>query len=257
MTRISVDEVSGLRGEGYSKLEAFERAPGRRGVLLDFDGTLSPIVARPELAQIREGARDVLAYLVPRLSLVAVISGRTTAQLSRLVPVDGIRLTGMYGLGVVGDLPPGLAEAVSEAAGDVEGTRIEPKDGSVAVHFRAADDPATARAGLHDLLGPIARRFDYEVIEGKRVLELVPAGRPLKEGAVERIVGEAKLDAVLYAGDDVADLRAFAALDRMEVDGLVTVKVAVRGPESPRDLLETADIVVDGPAGLVVLLGGL
>jgi trehalose 6-phosphate phosphatase len=95
------------------------------------------------------------------------------------------------------------------------------------------------------------------VIEGKRVLELVPAGRPLKEGAVERVVSEAKLDGVLYAGDDVADLRAFAALDRAAVDGIATVKVAVRGPESPRALLDAADVVVDGPAGLVVLLGGL
>ena len=61
----------------------------------------------------------------------------------------------------------------------------------------------------------------------------MPGGRPLKEGAVERIVTEARLDAVLYAGDDVADQRAFEALDRLAAGGLTTLKVAVHGPETP------------------------
>jgi len=82
----------------------------------------------------------------------------------------------------------------------------------------------------------------------------VPAGRPLKGGAVERIVIDAALDAVLYAGDDQADLKAFEVLDRLSADGLVAVKVAVHGPETPTALTASADVVVDGPAGLVGLL---
>jgi trehalose 6-phosphate phosphatase len=96
-----------------------------------------------------------------------------------------------------------------------------------------------------------------DLVEGKMVLELVPTDRPMKGGAVERIAGEAALEAVLFAGDDVADLDAFAALDRLSARGLTAVKVAVRGPETPAPLLEAADLQVEGPEGLVALLRDL
>lgn len=79
----------------------------------------------------------------------------------------------------------------------------------------------------------------------------------MKEGAVEGLAVEERLDAALFAGDDLADLRAFAALDRLAERGVLTVKIAVRGPETPRALTDAADVVVDGPAGLVILLDRL
>jgi trehalose 6-phosphate phosphatase len=79
----------------------------------------------------------------------------------------------------------------------------------------------------------------------------------MKGGVVERIAGGSELQAVLYAGDDVADLDAFDAVDRLAAKGLATVKVAVRGDETPAGLLDAADVVVEGPAGLVALLRGL
>ncbi len=241
-------------------LRAFQRAAGepdagRAGVLLDFDGTLSPIVARPELAMMRDGARAAIGRLVDRYAVVAIVSGRTPAQLRDLVGIDGVLLAGLYGLGdETGDLAMSLVTAVTDATARVPGTRVERKGGSIAVHFRGADDPRAAEALLHGLLGPIARDAELEIIGGKKVLELVPAGTPLKEGAVERIVEEARLDAVLYAGDDLADVRAFAALDRLAAGGAVTVKVAVHGSETPTELTDAADVIVDGPAGLVGLL---
>jgi trehalose 6-phosphate phosphatase len=236
-------------------LLAFQRAEGRVGVVLDFDGTLSPIVARPELAKIRDGAREAIARLVGRYAVVAVVSGRTPAQLRELIGIEGVLLAGLYGMGDdMGDLAPSVVTEVIDAAARVPGSRVERKGGSIAVHFRAADDPRAAEALLHGLLGPIARDAGLEVIGGKKVLELLPAGRPLKGGAVERIAKDADLDAVLYAGDDLADVRAFAALDRLAADGALTVKVAVHGSETPVELTDAADVVVDGPAGLVGLL---
>jgi trehalose 6-phosphate phosphatase len=98
-----------------------------------------------------------------------------------------------------------------------------------------------------------------ELAFGKRVVELVPAGRPLKEGAVERIVDEERLSMALYAGDDVADLRAFAALDRGCASGRLelAVKVAVRGAETPAELVAAADIVLEGPEEMVEVLDRL
>jgi trehalose 6-phosphate phosphatase len=224
-------------------------------VLLDFDGTLSPIVARPELAMIREGARQAIDRLVERYAVVAIVSGRTPSELRDLVGIDGVQLAGLYGLGEdTGELSLSVVTAVTNAAARGPGTRVERKGGSIAVHFRGADDSRAAEALLHPLLGPIAREARLEMIGGKKVLELVPEGLPLKEGAVERIVHDSELDAVLYAGDDLADVRAFAALDRLAARGATTVKVAVLGSETPTELTDAADLVVDGPAGLVGLL---
>lgn len=237
-------------------LSTFQSADTRGGILLDFDGTLSPIVLRPELAQIRSGAPEALRRLVGRYALVAVISGRTTEELRDFVTVPGVRLVGSYGLGD-STLPPEVINAVRDAAASVSGARVESKAASVAVHVRGADDPDAAEASLRAALTAIGQVYDLEVIDGKRVLELVPAGRPLKGGVVESLVAQERLDAVLYAGDDLADLRAFDSLDRLATEGLRTVKVAVRGAETPRLLNEAADIVVDGPAGLVLLLNQL
>lgn len=240
------------------RLASFRNGEGRAGVLLDFDGTLSPIVARPELARIRDGARDAIARLVGRYAVVAIVSGRTGDQLRELVGVEGVRLAGLYGLA---DEAPPLADDVLDrvrsVAGGVQGARMEPKGGSVAVHYRAADDAEVAHDALEAGLARIASDAGLEILRGKMVVELVPAGRPLKEGAVERIVRDASLDAVLYAGDDVADLRAFEALDRLAARGVRTVKVAVHGRETPVALSDAADVVVDGPAGLVTLLRAL
>ena len=240
------------------RLSSFRNGEGRAGVLLDFDGTLSPIVAKPELARIREGAREAITRLVSRYAVVAIVSGRTGDQLRELVGVEGVRLAALYGLAE--EAPPlssDVLDAVGEVASGVAGARAEHKGGSVAVHYRAADDAEAAYDQLAARLAPIAEGAGLELLPGKMVIELVPAGRPLKEGAVERIVEDERLDAVLYAGDDVADIRAFEALDRLAGHGLRTVKVAVHGRETPSALNDAADVVVDGPAGLVTLLRGL
>jgi trehalose 6-phosphate phosphatase len=234
------------------RFAAFERSEGRRGILLDFDGTLSPIVARPELAQIRDGAREALARLVSRYSIVAIVSGRTPSQLRELVQVEGVVLAGFYGLGdETATVPQEVTTKVIEATAHVPGARFEPKGGSLAVHYRGADDPVGAEGLLTGLLAPIARDANMELLAGKKVLELVPADHPLKQGAIERIVAEHRLEGVLFAGDDLADVGAF---DRLATGGINTVKVAVHGPETPASLLAAADVVVDGPAGLVGLL---
>jgi trehalose 6-phosphate phosphatase len=169
-----------------------------------------------------------------------------------------VQLFGLYGLeGEEPELQTPVAPHVVVAAAVVPEAWVEDKGVSLAVHYRQASDPPSARSRLVDALAPVAADAGLELIEGKMVLELVPPGRPLKGGAVERLAGRDGLDAVLYAGDDHADLDAFTALDRLAEGGSVTVKVAVRGPETPRTLTEEADVVVDGPAGLVGFLAQL
>jgi trehalose 6-phosphate phosphatase len=227
-------------------------------VLLDFDGSLAPIVARPELAAPEPGAREALAALVGRYAVVAVVTGRRAEEVAALLSVPGLRYEGLYGLqGLAPELLLAVLPQVERAAAAVPEAWVEDKGVSVAVHYRSAPDPVRARAALMAALEPVATDAGMVLVEGKMVLELVPADRPMKGGAVERIAGESALEAVLYAGDDVADLDAFDAVDRLAAGGLDTVKVAVRGAETPPGLMEAADVVVDGPRGLVALLGRL
>jgi trehalose 6-phosphate phosphatase len=155
------------------------------------------------------------------------------------------------------ELATAAAPLARRAANEVPGAWVEDKGVSIAVHYRAARDHVEARAALILALTPVASDSGLELIEGKMVLELVPPDRPLKGGAIERLAGELALDGALYAGDDHADVEAFVALDRLAAQGRTTVKVAVRGEETPRALLDAADLVVDGPVGLVGLLDQL
>lgn len=202
-----------------------------------------------------EGAIEVLGALAGRYRLVGIVTGRRSEEVAALLPVPHLRFFGLYGLGEdAPELATALAPSVEVAAGVVPEAWVEQKGPSIAVHYRQAPDPARARVRLLVALQPLATEGGLELIEGKMVLELVPPGRPMKGGAVERLVGEHGLEAVLYAGDDHADLDAFAALDRLAERGVLAITVAVLGPETPPALVEAADLVVKGPGGLVALL---
>ncbi len=246
MTRAAIDRVA---------QELAARAP-RAGIFLDVDGTLAPIVARPELARILPEIGPTLARLAGRLEVVAVISGRPSQQVRELVDVDGVVIVGTHGLE---DEPPMSAEVLEEieAAAAAVGAWVEPKGAAAAVHFRALEDPEAAEAASTAPLTAIAAARDLEIVPGKRILELTPAGRPRKGGAVERIARERGLEAVLFAGDDVGDLDAFAAVARLRANGLWTCGVAARGDDTPPDVVAAADVVVNGPLGMAVLLASI
>ena len=159
------------------RLASFRAWEGRAGVLLDFDGTLSPIVAKPELARIRDGARDAIARLVGRYAVVAIVSGRTGDQLRQLVGVDGVRLAALYGLAE--EATPSRATCSTRCGAwrtGVQGARVEPKGGSVAVHYRAAEDAASPQGTLATGLASVAEAAGLELLPGKMVIELVPPG---------------------------------------------------------------------------------
>lgn len=225
--------------------------------MLDFDGTLAEIVARPEHARPVDGARGALIELARRYRSVAIVTGRRSEEVAALLDVPHVTYVGLYGLEDVADeLVTAIVPRVQTATVEIAEAWVEDKGVSVAVHYRQAPDPVSARAALLVALQPVATEAGLELIEGKMVLELVPPDRPLKGGAVERLVREHGLQEVLYAGDDHADLDAFDALDRLIGSGDVraAVRVAVRGPETPPALVDGADVVAEGPAGLVELL---
>lgn len=228
----------------------------RTGLFLDFDGTLAEIVARPDLAAPYPGAAEVLAALASRLAVVALVTGRPSAWLRATLPVPGVEVFGLYGLERVGGpaLPPGVREEAAAAAGRVPGAWVEEKGRSVAVHYRAAPDPEVAGRTLLAWAGRLAAAYGVTVLPGKMVVELAPDAVPGKGAVVLAEARSRKLAGCLYAGDDRMDLDGFAAVDELVAEGTEAVKVAVRSEETPSELLEAADLVVERPAGLVALL---
>jgi trehalose 6-phosphate phosphatase len=242
-------------------LNALRGSPATSGLFLDFDGSLSEIVARPELAVAVPGARRVLADLAGSYAVVALVSGRPSAEVRERLAVPGVEVFGLYGLEDA-DAPGTMAasdrqallEDVTRCVEAVPGARLEDKGASLAVHFRGVADPEDAERRLLRGLRSAASRHGMVVLAGKMVLEVAPATTPGKGAPITREARARGLTAILYAGDDLADLDAFAALDRLWGEGLECVKVAVGGLETPAALVAAADVVVEGPAGLVALL---
>jgi trehalose 6-phosphate phosphatase len=224
--------------------------PARAAVFLDVDGTLAPIVSRPELAEVPDETRAELKRLVSRYALVACISGRTGAEARRLVGVDGIFYAGVHGLELAPEADAWRAP-LREVAG-LDWPWVEDKGLTVAFHWREADDEDAARASL-EKVAERAEALGLEARWGRKVLEVRPPVDADKGTAVRLLLAEHGLRRALYAGDDTTDLDAFAGLDGLEV----AVRVAVISAEAPPALRESADLTVDSPAELLELLRGL
>lgn len=249
-------------------LERLAAAPARTALLLDFDGTLTPIVADPTTSRLPAGLADVLAGLAGRLARVAIISGRPVAFLAEQAAVPGVRLLGLYGLESWTDgtreVHPDAARwqdavdraraRLAEAAGSLPGVWVEDKGLSVAVHWRRAQDPDAAEAAVTGLADRLAADTGLHAEPGKLVAELRPPVAWDKGAAVEALLAEldAGLDAatVAYIGDDRGDLPAFRAV---RAAGGVAVAVD-HGPETPEQVRAAADLVLDGPEAVADLL---
>ena len=225
-------------------------SPGEAAVLLDVDGTLAPIVARPELATVPEETRAELRRLVRRYALVACISGRTGVDAARVVGVDGPVYVGVHGL----ELAPEAERwrgPLREFAESVDWP-VEDKGLAVVFHYREAENE---EAALGVLRGVAARAtaLGLRAQFGRKVLEVRPPVAADKGTAVRALLEQRGLQRALYAGDDTTDLDAFRGLDGLDL----SVRIAVASAEGPPELRDAADIVVESPAELTELLRGL
>ena len=234
---------------------------------LDYDGTLAPIVARPELANARpEVVACVEALARNPNDLVAMVTGRSIEDLWTRAGTHQTWVLGRHGAQVAA--PGGeahLAEGLDETelmrgleavragieaeARTVDGAFVEDKGAGFALHTRGVTDPA-AEAALEQRLEALARDLDSHVLlKGKRVLELRPKGVD-KGWAFTRLVArEAPGACVLYIGDDTTDEDAFRALDADAITVRVTedpgIETAARyWVESPDDVLAFLQSVV-------------
>ncbi len=261
---------------GRIGLAALIAQPARSVVAVDFDGTLAPIVDDPGEARAHPDAVAALERLATVVGGVVVVTGRPAGDavaLGGFAAVAGLgRLVvlGHYGLErweartgkvLAPPLPPGVQlvrdrlPAVLAEAGAPEGTRIEDKHASLAVHVRGTHDPDAALALLREPLSRLAEEADLDVQPGRMVVELRPRGVD-KGAALRGYVEERAARAVLFAGDDLGDLPAYDAIDALRAEGVAGVKVC-SASEEVRELAERADLVVAGPDGFAAFLASL
>jgi trehalose 6-phosphate phosphatase len=257
-----------------SSLAELRADPGHAAILTDVDGTLAPIVERPEQAAVPSQASDLLARLSRKFGVVGCISGRRALEARRLVGVEQIAYAGNHGFELLlpGDSEPRLDPAVAGREGDAAeflaerngkalaavGLRREDKGPIQALHWRGAEDERAAEALAREL-GAEAGRAMLEPRWGRKVLELRPVGGGGKDAAVAALLAGAEINAAIYAGDDRTDLDACRRLRELRDEGALrtAVCVGVSSAEGPPELAEESDLLVDGPAGWLDLLAEL
>jgi trehalose 6-phosphate phosphatase len=252
-------------------LEPLRGDPAHAAILSDVDGTLAPIVERPEQAAVPARATELLRALSGRFARVGCISGRRALEARRLVGLPEISYAGNHGLELLlpGDEEPaldpalagrehGAAEFITQLdateLADV-GLRLEDKGPIQTLHWRGSVDERGAAARAHEIAAD-AGRAGLEPRWGRKVLELRPVGGGGKDAAVAALLADESITAAIYAGDDRTDLDACRRLRELRGEGRLatTVCVGILSPEAPPELAEEADLIVDGPEGWLDLL---
>ncbi|HSE09830.1 MAG TPA: trehalose-phosphatase [Nocardioidaceae bacterium] len=262
--------------EGQQRYDDLVADASRVVVGLDFDGVLSPIVPDPASAVIHaDGPRTIVA-LGEQVLGVAVITGRPARQAIELGGFEevgkslaqhdrALHLLGQYGNErwsslegrvVSPDPPEGLdafrAELPALLAGnDAADAFVEEKGLAIAVHTRRLQDPVGTFERLLPALTEAASRHDLGVEPGRMVIEVRAPGMHKGE-ALRTILGELGGHGVIFAGDDLGDIEAFRAVAEMRDQGRPGLLVC-SGSEEQKALVELADIVVDGPQGVLAL----
>jgi trehalose 6-phosphate phosphatase len=244
---------------------------------LDFDGVLSPIVPEPDEAHIHAKGPDVLVALADQVKAIVVVTGRPARQAVALGTLDevGNRLAerghdllvlGQYGnerwsakdRRILSPRPPkGLASFMIELpdlleAQGLSDAHIEEKGLAVAVHTRRLADPAGALETLEPVLRTKAAQHGLVLEPGRLVLEVRAPGMNKGE-TVRRLQKELRADAFMFIGDDLGDIEAFRAVMDLRKRGMLGLLVCSASEEQPA-LTELADVIVDGPDGVMELL---
>jgi trehalose 6-phosphate phosphatase len=248
--------------------EALAEPPA--GLLTDFDGTLSPIVADPSLARPIDGVVGALQVLARRLAVVAIVTGRAPLDARRMVGVSELLVAGNHGTEW---LEPSAAEpspspeaarlrllldGMLDRLPVLDGVVIEHKGLSATVHYRNAPDPDAALATLRRALGEPPAGLALR--SGRMSIELRPVGLGDKGAATRTIIERFGLRGVVVMGDDLTDLDMFAAVAEARSDGrLRGAIIGVGGADEdvPPAVADAADAILPSVADVASLLASL
>jgi trehalose 6-phosphate phosphatase len=204
-------------------------------VFLDYDGTLTPIVDRPEDAIISDSMREAVAGLAERCP-VCVVSGRDRPVVQELMGLDNLIVAGSHGFDIwspeegkierdedadFDELLDEVKTRVRDEVEPIEGTSVEPKAASVAVHYRLVSEDEKPR--VKQVVDEILKEHpdDLKMTPGKMVYEIQPKIDWDKGKAVLYLLETLELDrsdvVPVYIGDDVTDEDAFGTISEMGI----------------------------------------
>ena len=253
-----------------------QRLDGRQpAVFLDYDGTLTPIVDRPQDAVISDSMRDAVSRLAERAT-VCVVSGRDRSVIDQWMGIDGLVVAGSHGFDIGGqregavrhdavagveDLLANVTDRLRAEVGPVEGAGIEPKRFSVAVHYRLAapEQWPMIKAVVDGLLAEYPDQL--KVTPGKMVYEIQPKVDWDKGKAVQFLRRALHVEGdefvPLYLGDDITDEDAFKALTGSGNGRGVGVVVADLSDPEQADRSTAADFVLESTGEVQRFLNAL
>ena len=220
--------------------EIRKKLAGRKiHLFLDFDGTLTPVRKRPDMAKLSTEVSSILADLAIHMPL-AIVSGRDRDDVTALVGTEGLFYAGCHGFDIndprVPSLPvlegqctrediTGLGSVVAEAIAGFSDVVLKVKAWAIAIHYRSASakEARSLESVLLKLIKPLSQ---FRISQGDRVLEIVPNVRWDKGEAVlwlrEQFEKQYGRGEAIYIGDDTSDEDAFRALK----DNGITILVA-------------------------------
>lgn len=247
------------------------------GLVLDIDGTLSPIAPTPDSAYLYPGVQSLLEQvrdLSPDIHL-AIMTGRGIADGARIVNVDNITYIGTHGLEWSEGLPsthtvrivpeampyiePGkaLLDFAEQHLAEFPGVIVQRKNVGGTLHYRGASDHERTRERLLALMEGPTRQLGMRLGEGKMVVEIlapltIDKGQGLRHYALEH-----KLRGIVFAGDDRTDVNAVLEAIRMRrehPEQYATCAIVVQHHDTLPTLLEHGDVIVQGVEGMTQLL---
>jgi len=238
------------------------------GILSDIDGTLSRIADSPDAAVVDPGIREALRALSARVDVIGVATGRAARDARRMLDLDDVVYLGNHGMErlegeqlVVATEAAASVPAIDSVLETTKARIAEPgivfenKGVTGSIHYRNTANPTAMRERILEVVSPLANTSGLRVSEGRMVIELRPEVRLNKGTALRQIVEEYALLTIIFLGDDVTDIDAMRMLAERRAAGTVTgLSIGVIDTESPPELTEFADVLVDGVDGVRHLL---
>lgn len=218
----------------------------------DFDGTLAPIVPKPDQAYLPEPVRQRLQELV-RHAPVAILTGRSLQDIRMRIGFEPHHVLGNHGIEGL----PGwearsrqyrelcsrwermLTAVFRENAQFDQGIEIENKTYSLSVHYRHTRDPERSERQLAQLFATLLP--EARVVDGKFLYNLLPAGAEDKGSAIKKLLKMTGARSAIYVGDDVTDEDVF----RLHHPDILSVRVETsQDSEAEWYLAEHDDIIL-------------
>jgi trehalose 6-phosphate phosphatase len=259
----SLDEIQ-------EKLAPLIDDPAGTAIFLDLDGTLAPIMPRPEEVAIPPEISKLVRKLGYHYLAVTVVSGRPATEAKRIVGNADLAYIGNHGFET---LLPGHAVVVCDEAQPYvtkirelleyarglpdlvdSGIWLEDKTATMSFHYRRSPDQDAALALIRKVFLPKIEKLGLAVSEGRKVLEVRPPVDVNKGVAVGRLMDRLEVKKALYAGDDTTDIDALKELRKRRRRKQIVVGVGVISDEMPPTLPKFCDVLVERISGMELVL---